>query len=400
MVITILLLLILTGVVINAIMGDRGIINITISTVEKSNIATGKEQIELTIIELKAKEEKEITIDKIIDDLVNKGITTEEDSNKYSGQVKNEQGYIYEITEEANGEWKVEYIYKGEIDKTPPTVSVIAETDTITEGDSKEVSAYFTASSNGNATITLTYTINGEEISNTNTLAAGTHIITCTVIKSNGLSATASITVIVNTKKVDYTEQSWTTAGTYTWTCPEGVTRVRVAVCGGGGGGVMGTDFVSVEEGGSGGTSKFGELIEATGAIGLKVTVIYSGGRVSQWKHEGYTPGSPNGNKGASTSSRNYVGGGKGFALSFEKANGEYGQGGRARGYYSGDGPQDYSWSGHSGGYNTNYFDVIPGNSYEIIVGEGGEPCELGKTSGYAESGTSGFVFIAYGGDI
>lgn len=36
--------------------------------------------------------------------------------------------------------------------------------------------------------------------------------------------------------KPAYAEQSWTTAGTYTWTCPSEVSRIRVAVCGGGGG--------------------------------------------------------------------------------------------------------------------------------------------------------------------
>ena len=35
---------------------------------------------------------------------------------------------------------------------------------------------------------------------------------------------------------VPYTEQNWTKAGTYTFVVPAGVSRVRVAVCGGGAG--------------------------------------------------------------------------------------------------------------------------------------------------------------------
>lgn len=35
---------------------------------------------------------------------------------------------------------------------------------------------------------------------------------------------------------VPYTEKSWTKAGSYTFTVPDGVSRVRVAVCGGGAG--------------------------------------------------------------------------------------------------------------------------------------------------------------------
>lgn len=208
---------------------------------------------------------------------------------------------------------------------------------------------------------------------------------------------------IIVKRKTEYLQKSYTTPGIYIWKCPVDITRVRVALCGGGSGATMGTNFTEIEEAGSGGTSRFGNLIKATGAIGLKIITIYStseSGRVSEWKSEGNLPGEPNGNRGGATYNKNYANGGQGFALSFEKTPGKFGQGGRTRGYYNYDGPQDFSWAGNSGGYNTGYVDVVPGDSYEIVVGDGGEPCQLGKTSGYAEKGASGYVFIAFGGDI
>ena len=63
-----------------------------------------------------------------------------------------------------------------------------------------------------------------------------------------------------------------------------------------------------------------------------------------------------------------------GFALSFDKANGDYGKGGN----YSG-----------SGGYDSQYVNVTAGQSYAITVGGAG-----------GAGGTGGFVLIAYGGDI
>lgn len=41
---------------------------------------------------------------------------------------------------------------------------------------------------------------------------------------------------ILATAKISYHKDSYTNAGTYTWTCPTGVTKARVTVAGGGGG--------------------------------------------------------------------------------------------------------------------------------------------------------------------
>lgn len=147
---------------------------------------------------------------------------------------------------------------------------------------------------------------------------------------------------------VPYTEQNWTKAGTYTFVVPAGVSRVRVAVCGGGAGkGGWGA-------GGNGGdSSAFG--VTATGGEGGTVFTYGVGG-------------TPNGydSKGNKLTD--------GFALSFVKSSGGYGGG------------ANY---GGSGGYDSQYANVTAGQSYNIVVGKSG-----------GTNGVAGFVLIAYGGDI
>ena len=90
------------------------------------------------------------------------------------------------------------------IDKNNPIVTATAGTETIKEGDSNEISKYFTYSANGTAEITsVTYTdtSNGNAIiTNTNTLSIGTHAIKCTVTKATGLSASATKTIVIEQK--------------------------------------------------------------------------------------------------------------------------------------------------------------------------------------------------------
>lgn len=188
--------------------------------------------------------------------------------------------------------------------------------------------------------------------------------------------------------KPPYTEKSWTTAGTYTFTVPSGVTRIRVAVCGGGGGG---SDPPykkgSILTGESGGTSQFGNLIQASGGGGGKIhcygSQTHAKTQSISYKNYYYigTAGSPNGIAGSTS----------GFSLSFDKKTGNYGAGGIAY--------NDQSIGG-TGGYNSGYIKVNPLHTYTIIVGSGGSPALNSQSGHYAKNGASGFVLIAYGGDI
>lgn len=147
---------------------------------------------------------------------------------------------------------------------------------------------------------------------------------------------------------VPYTEKSWTTAGSYTFTVPGGITRVRVAVCGGG------ADNGAFGPGNTGGDTRAFDLF-ATGGEGGSAWTYGNGG-------------TPNGYASSGNSITD------GFALSFDKASGDYGKGG--------------SYGG-SGGYDSQYVAVNAGQSYAITVGGAG-----------GTGGTGGFVLIGYGGDI
>lgn len=149
---------------------------------------------------------------------------------------------------------------------------------------------------------------------------------------------------------VPYTEQQWTKAGSYTFTVPDGITRVRVAVCGGGAG-----------KGSLVGNGKGGDN---TSAFGITATGGHGGG-VAWGKGAG---GEPNGHASTGNNVTD------GFALSFDKSSGDYGKGGNF---------------GGSGGYDSQYVAVTAGQSYTITVGAAG-----------GSGGTGGFVLLAYGGDI
>lgn len=180
--------------------------------------------------------------------------------------------------------------------------------------------------------------------------------------------------------KPAYAEKSWTTAGTYTWTCPSEVSKIRVAVCGGGGGGayIGKIGDVTANEGGS---SEFGSLISATGGHGGRVSKIFN------TVVTGGTGGTPNGREGSAAQKSSSVSGGTGFALSFNLTDGSYGNGGASSGS---SGPRA---GGGSGGYDSSYVNVSPNMSYTVVVGAGG-------SGNGGDSGKSGFVLIAYGGDI
>lgn len=152
------------------------------------------------------------------------------------------------------------------------------------------------------------------------------------------------------TVTVPYTEQQWTKAGNYTFTVPDGVTRVRVAVCGGG----AGKGSTRVNGGNGGDTMAFG--VTATGG---------KGGGVGYKKGAG---GEPNGYASSGNSMTN------GFAVSFTKSYGGYGGGGQY---------------GGSGGYDSQYVTVNTGHTYTLTVGKSG-----------GTNGVNGFILIAYGGDV
>ena len=172
--------------------------------------------------------------DKPADSVSGSKVTTSTTSQTFNTNIAGEYVFFRAVDVVGNkGAWSDgQQVY---IDVNKPTITVKQASLTITQGQSYNFSNYFTVAANGtNTNITTTYKVGSTAYTNTSTLAVGTHTVTCTATKTGGNSESATMTVVVNSAKPAYTEKSWTTAGTYTWTVPAGVTRVRVAVCGGG----------------------------------------------------------------------------------------------------------------------------------------------------------------------
>ena len=132
LVITIILLLILGGVVVSQLNSGNLIENAT-STTEKNKIASKKEEIQLAITRKMIEADRDITIDDIIAKLEKNGIIDSGNSNSENGQVKtNPDGYVYEIVQDKNGNWNVNYVGKGEIEATKITLATSVDTTGIT----------------------------------------------------------------------------------------------------------------------------------------------------------------------------------------------------------------------------------------------------------------------------
>lgn len=152
---------------------------------------------------------------------------------------------------------------------------------------------------------------------------------------------------ILNSGQIPYHKDNYTTPGTYSWTCPQGVTRVKVTVAGAGGGGAviatMGRFY--------GGNGEL--IIKTVNSIPLQAySVIVGEGGVSK---NGFEVTAPSG--------------GSSSALGVSARGG-----GGAHGTTSG---------------------ASNGTSYGS-GGKGGEP----GTTAEAKRGGNGWVYIEYGGDI
>ena len=331
--------------------------------------------------------------------------------------IGNAENAVGKYQEEVNKEElvlnSIEKFFIEKTDRNEPIVRAKQESLTIILGEKYEVSDYFEIDVNGASNIKdIVYSIQ-----DTSTLPVGEHILTCTVTKESGKSSSASMTIIV---KLEYTEQNWTTAGTYTFTVPAGVTRIKVAACGGGAGGLTIADYDSRSganglsgTAGNGGDSQFGDFI-VQGGKGAT-------GKARLWYYMDLTQGevaNPNGKIGATKTGVNWdapghtcwvaanpIRGATGFDMSFSMTDGNYGAGGNSGHYYDSDGSAaQIGAGGNSGAYDTGYVDVTPGQEIQVIVGVGGTGVKNENDGEYGRydvtNGTSGFVLIAYGGDI
>lgn len=223
--------------------------------------------------------------------------------------------------------------------------------------------------------------------------------VSVTASNSCGTSTAQTLAITLQPR-----QQQYTTAGTYTWQCPTGVTKVSVVAVGGGGGG-----------GGGGGALAYKNNISVT--AGSNYTVVVGAGGTG-----GNTAGSPGGNGGSSSFTAGfgtmtagggdatgpggvrsgvYDGGGSGGAGS---ASGGYDGGGAAG--YSGNGGNSSIWAGTAcgqpgagGGGGGGDWAYNSGGGVGILgQGANGANCGKGGSGGANGGSGSGGPGGAYGG--
>ena len=168
---------------------------------------------------------------------------------------------------------------------------------------------------------------------------------------------------ILTSGKPPYHKDSYTNAGTYTWTCPAGVTKARVTVAGGGGGG-----FASMWKYAVGGLKYF----MANGGAGANNTSI-----IDVSPNQTYTVvvgagGSPYVSTNSDDKHSNSYAGNGGVS-SFDSLAATGGQGG----YFIVNDKKSYNGASYGSG------------------GAGGNAWDTG-----ANAGGTGWVYVEYGGDI
>lgn len=162
---------------------------------------------------------------------------------------------------------------------------------------------------------------------------------------------------ILTSGKPPYHMDSYTNAGTYTWTCPSNVTQVRITVAGGGGGVATYQHYGSIKRHASGGRGAK-NTANRTVSSGNTYSVIVGGGGAPIVREADLIQNSGKASDGSPSS--------------FD----------------------DFSASGGGGGTYRSMGECTEGTSY----GEGGEGGNAWDTG--ANAGKTGWVNVEYGGDI
>lgn len=208
----------------------------------------------------------------------------------------------------------------------------------------------------------------------TNTVVPATNINFLTRTQFDGIESPSNNELYMVETPENHGSSIFTENGTFT--VPEGVTRVFVYMCGGGGGGVS-TGY-SYCNGGNGGTSTFGSYAAAPGGEGAYTDNDNSNAR-------------RNGNGGASgwatTTGFSYgIGGISGSAEVFAFSEGMW-----VCSSNHGGGGIGTNFSGGSGGAVAFELGVSPCEQIQITIGAGGA-----KTEKFNVEGKSGVCFVRY----
>lgn len=197
------------------------------------------------------------------------------------------------------------------------------------------------------------------------------------------------------------TVQTYSTAGTYTWTCPPGTTSIQVDAWGGGGaGGGTGATGGTIRTGGGGGGGAYTKNASVSVTPGTSYTIVVGAG--------GTAVSANNGNNGnSSTFATNLVvaNGGNGGGSTNNGTGGASGLGGTGGTFSGGNGAAGLGTNAGSGGGGSSAGTGANGNNGSVTAGgiapTGGSAGAAGVSSngvGTAASGFSGGGSGSYAG--
>lgn len=204
-------------------------------------------------------------------------------------------------------------------------------------------------------------------------------------------------------------QQTYTSSGTYSWTCPSGVTSVSVVCIGGGGGGNGGGNGVGGAGGGGGGGLGYKNNISVT--PGQSYTVVVGGGGAGDyWNGPPYStdPANSGGDSyfiDATTVKGGGGGGGNGNSAAAGGSGGTYVGDGGGNGYSGGTGSSGSSSNGYlpatgGGGGSTGTYtgNATTRGTSKYITSNCTSGCFAGSGTGQGLLGTGDSGFYGRGG--
>ena len=196
LVITIIILLILAGVVLNLTLGEHGILKQAEQGAEQYKISEILEKLELEKVDLYARKNGEVpSLQEYIDHLINKGIITLADVTDIDDNNKNivVEGYLFLVEKEQGGNIKI--TYQGKATKEPRIANVQVTETTVDSISIKVISSNVDGASYkysiknvtlGETTFTEVTTISADECTFTGLLINNEYIIQVELITVDG----------------------------------------------------------------------------------------------------------------------------------------------------------------------------------------------------------------------
>ena len=211
LVITIIILLILAGVVLNLTLGEHGILKKAEQGVEQYRISEILEKLELEKADLYARKNGQTpTLQEYIDHLINKGIITPSDVTDVDDSTKNIviDGYVFTIIEESGN---IKTTYQGKDTKEPRIASLKIIGTTIDSISVKVIASNTDGASykysiknitTGETEFTLVTTLNTNEYTFTGLTINNDYIIQVELITSEGTDTKETGTIKTEPPKV------------------------------------------------------------------------------------------------------------------------------------------------------------------------------------------------------